>query len=224
MPLGAFMRMVLFTLVELLVVIAVISMLIAMSLPALMNAKYKVQQNVCASNIRQLASSSTQYDMDYEGHLPGMWDNTTGNNQSGGWVAYSNFPNKDESSFDPSKGSIFDYARMKKIYLCPRQPVNQGNDYAINALLGESFGVKGFHSGMLTGKIAEPSKTFLFIEEDANANHSTDDAYLNPPGNIPTDRHNGTGSFGFCDGHVQNLFQIMAQYPNPDGGARYEPF
>jgi len=218
------MRRSFFTLVELLVVIAVISMLLAMAVPALTNAKRKVQQNVCESNVRQLVSASIQYDIDYAGRMPGMWDNTNGNSQGGGWVYYTDFPNKDVADFDPSKGSIYDYVRMKKIFLCPQQPVNQGNDYAINALLGDNSGVKGYHFGMLSGKVAEPSKTFLFIEEDSNANHSTDDAYLIPPGNIPSDRHNGTGAFGFCDGHVQNLFQVMAQYPNPEGLYRYEPF
>ncbi len=213
-----------FTLVELLVVIAVISMLMAMSLPALMSAKYKVQQNVCASNMRQLSAASAQYELDFFDRYPAMWDNVNGNNQLGGWMGYSSFPNKAEGSFDPSKGTLYDYLRMKKVYLCPRQPVNQGNDYAINALLGEGIGVFGFHVGITSGRVVSPSKTFLFIEEDANGNSSTDDAYLLPPGNISTDRHNGTGSFAFCDGHVQNLFQIMALYPNPDGPSRYEPF
>ena len=218
------MRRFRFTLIELLVVIAVIAMLVAMTIPALSGARNKVQQNVCESNIRQILSASIQYDIDYAGRMPGMWDNTNGNLQGGGWVYYSNFPNKNLADFDPSKGTIYDYVRMKKVYLCPRQTFNQGDDYAINSLLGDNSGVKGYHLGMLSGKVLEPSKTFAFIEEDANANHSTDDAYLNPPGNIPTDRHNGTGTFGFCDGHVQNLFQVMAQYPNPDAPYHYEPF
>ncbi len=212
-----------FTLVELLVVISIIAMLAAMMLPALSNARAKVQQIVCASHIKQLGSATAQYDIDYDGYFPGMWDNTNGNNKSGGWMGYSDFPNKGVDSFDPSKGTLYDYIRSKKIYQCPRQPVKQGDDYAINALLGDTTGTPGFHSGMASRRLGSPSCTFLFIEEESNGNKSTDDAYLLPPGNIPTERHNGAGAFGFCDGHVQNLFQIMAQYPNPDGPTRYEP-
>ena len=214
-----------FTLIELLVVIAIIGILAGMLLPSLMKAKFKVQQSVCNSNLKQLGTAILQYDIDSSGRYPSVWDNTNGNGQVGGWVYYSNFPNKEISSYDPSKGTIFDYSKSKKIYNCPRQTAsNQGNDYAYNAKLCDGPGSLGFHNGMVSTRVNSPSKVFMLIEEDSNSNHSTDDGYLAPPGNLPTERHTGTGSFLFCDGHVQNLFQIMAQYPGAaDSAYRYEP-
>jgi len=215
-----------FTLIELLVVIAIIGILAGMLLPSLMKAKFKVQQSVCNSNMKQMASSVLQYEIDSAGRYPGMTDAAPGSGVTGAWMYYKDFSNSAaKDNFDPSRGTIFDYARSKKIFNCPRQTaVNQGNDYAINRLLGDKVGVPGFHYGIPSSKIQSASKTFLFIEEDANGNHSTDDGYLNAPGNLPTERHTGTGSFVFCDGHVRNLFQIMAQYPNPDSNERYEPY
>jgi len=59
-----------FTLVELLVVIAVIAILSCLLLPALKNARAKGQEIVCASNLRQLSVAGTEYSNDYNGHYP----------------------------------------------------------------------------------------------------------------------------------------------------------
>ena len=54
-----------FTLVELLVVIAVIAILAALLLPALSNAKLKAYQITCLGNLRQLAQITTLYHQDF---------------------------------------------------------------------------------------------------------------------------------------------------------------
>lgn len=59
-----------FTLVELLVVIAVIALLIAILLPALSNARLASRRLVGASNLRQLVLGFTAYGTDSNGRLP----------------------------------------------------------------------------------------------------------------------------------------------------------
>ena len=59
-----------FTLVELLVVIAVIGVLAGMLLPALARAKAKANRMKCANNLRQIHTAFMMFSGDYDGRLP----------------------------------------------------------------------------------------------------------------------------------------------------------
>lgn len=60
-----------FTLVELLVVIAVLALLMAILLPALRQARTRARDSACASNIRQLGVSLQLYVQENRGYYPG---------------------------------------------------------------------------------------------------------------------------------------------------------
>jgi len=63
-----------FTLVEMLVVIAVIAILAALLLPALARAKLKAARAPCANNLRQLGIATQMYADDHADRLPGpLW-------------------------------------------------------------------------------------------------------------------------------------------------------
>ena len=59
-----------FTLVELLVVVAVLAVLIALLLPAMSSARTSANATVCASNLRQLSIGLTAYLADWDQRLP----------------------------------------------------------------------------------------------------------------------------------------------------------
>ena len=59
-----------FTLIELLAVIAVVSLLMAISLPALRRARQQGDETVCKSKLRQLALLLKTYTNDHDGLFP----------------------------------------------------------------------------------------------------------------------------------------------------------
>jgi prepilin-type N-terminal cleavage/methylation domain-containing protein/prepilin-type processing-associated H-X9-DG protein len=77
-----------FTLVELLVVIGIISILIAMLLPALNRARQQAQTVSCLSNLRQVSMALMMYAQENKGSLPfafGIDDNVYGSNRRFEW-------------------------------------------------------------------------------------------------------------------------------------------
>ena len=59
-----------FTLLEILVVVAIISILASMLMPALQKAREKARQAVCMSNLKQIGLASFMYSDDYNGWWP----------------------------------------------------------------------------------------------------------------------------------------------------------
>ncbi len=59
-----------FTLIELLIVIAIIGMLVSLLLPSLSEARNKTKDAVCMSNLRQVGIGMTTFTLDNDGNLP----------------------------------------------------------------------------------------------------------------------------------------------------------
>src|SRR3954454_14493808 len=71
-----------FTLVELLVVIGIITVLIAILLPGLNNARESARLTACLSNVRQLGMAMNMYVGEYKGAWPRYYVKSAG----GKWV------------------------------------------------------------------------------------------------------------------------------------------
>jgi len=79
-----------FTLIEMLVVIAIISILASMLAPALVNAQHAAKAIACSSNLKNLSTAETMYSSDYKLIA---WNDENNNIIGGGgfWLVLANF-------------------------------------------------------------------------------------------------------------------------------------
>ncbi len=129
-----------FTLVELLVVVAIIALLISILVPTLGQARASAKLRVCASNLRQIGVGITNYANMFNGVIPGYPARVSND------VAYNDFgvPNKDVAtnqiwSGDPGKrpsasnivhqrvglGVLLDIkSASPELFFCPADPLH----------------------------------------------------------------------------------------------------
>jgi prepilin-type processing-associated H-X9-DG protein len=131
-----------FTLVEMLVVIAVIALLLAMFLPVIAKAKEKAMEAVCKNNLRQIGSAVACYPDENSGYaIPCIFEvRVGGEDKSYSWVDYlhNNAAIVDGSAKCPSmdEGECFDPWGGNDIF---PNPVKVGS-YAMNVIEQDSWG------------------------------------------------------------------------------------
>ena len=101
-----------FTLIELLVVISIISLLIAILLPALAGARQAAQAINCSSNLRQITISTQYYVNDNHYYPTQFYDGSSANNMW--WV--------------PNRLRQMEYIKSYGVWHCPSNPDGMGYD------------------------------------------------------------------------------------------------
>ena len=198
-----------FTLIELLIVIAIISILAAMLMPALSKARKKAQSTVCVNKIKQIGLGMMNYvdaNNDYYPPLMGTsgykWNRYLVNTKI---FDASNWPSSD-SGIIPSDKSVF---------LCP-------TDFSTDSdkifYFGGYWGSYGVNYRIMTmanpyttkiTKVKKPSKTALMTESVTNASDQnsilfgkTDYSDIVQSGRY---KHDGIMNLLFVDSHIQGL-------------------
>jgi prepilin-type N-terminal cleavage/methylation domain-containing protein/prepilin-type processing-associated H-X9-DG protein len=181
-----------FTLIEILVVIAIIAILAAILFPVFSRARAKARQATCASNLKQLATAMEMYVSDYDETLPGAPNGNGGDGVYGGWVWYADFGTPVAGYFEVVRGALYPYTRNAQIYICPEDSSRSGCSYEMN----------GYLRWGAAASIPKPSETLLLIPED---DHGTaNDGYFDvPAGDWPNRRHNNGVNAAFADSHVK---------------------
>ena len=231
-----------FTLVELIIVIAIIGILSAIAFPEFAKARDKARQVSCGSNLRQLGLAMTQYVQDFDETLPGASGGGIAG-QSGGWMYVNSYPADAVGSapvanaFDPTRGSIYSYVKSKQVYMCPNDIHGQitGDTYSLQFLPDHTEHLAtNVWSGKALGKFADISGTLMLTEEGAQSTFlSTNDALTNmynstalAPGYDSaayTGRHMGGAEVLYLDGHVKwgPYGQLVAANLQTAGGVNY---
>ena len=170
-----------FTLIELLTVIAIISILAALLLPVLARSKGAGRAAACLSNLHQIGLALQIYIQDNGNRLPTMYDrpvNTGGTNVFTGPAP--------DLVLSNNVGSV-------KVFACPADDQNYfsqtGSSYAWNVLLN---GQAADHLRMF-GQAYAPETIPLFSDKEPFHNR------VNPAKGI---------NYLYADGHIKKLFEL----------------
>ena len=212
-----------FTLLELLVVVAIIGILVGMMLPALGTARNAAHSAVCKSNLRQLGIAMHLYIEDHGGHC--MPIHNTDKDYWFGWRESSS-----SRVFDRTKGYLYPYLEVTRaVEQCPSFEMAERFDgklvgYAYNyreaiTLAGKTYN-KGLDATVMYNTIRSPSELVVLIDGARVSDGGA--AYYTPKGYVEENyylqvpalgcsyetvhfRHNGRANALFADWHVDEL-------------------
>jgi prepilin-type N-terminal cleavage/methylation domain-containing protein/prepilin-type processing-associated H-X9-DG protein len=221
-----------FSLVELLIVMAIILVLVSILLPAVGSARSLAQRTTCQNNVRELLMATQQYVInDPEGRMPypnwggsfgaTNWDSPT----APGWL-YT-YPHYGTTPDDMQTGTIWKYIQDERVYHCPLHvppylgPSNEFcqniTSYIVNgAVCG--YGNKRSIPCYAWSSMWKPSESMYLFECATYGEAVTNGAAVtaaNTPGgywndgasypnqNSLSNRHGTGASVGFFDWHVE---------------------
>lgn len=213
-----------FTLVELLVTIAIIGILASLVLAALGGAKANANSSACQSNLRQM---EVCYQLYAESNGGVLADNSVDGTDSGtnAWIQGNVQVFSPNYTNDVVHGVLFPFNQSPGIYRCPasrafirdasNSPIPHNRSYSISVWLNNNF-VSG---PTKSSQINMPAQVFVFIDENSvsidngaiGVHSPASDNYWN----LPANRHNKGANLSFADGHAEH-WKWTGPYMNVD--------
>jgi prepilin-type N-terminal cleavage/methylation domain-containing protein/prepilin-type processing-associated H-X9-DG protein len=237
-----------FTLVELLIVIAIVALLLSILLPGLSSAREHARRTVCASNMRQLLLANQMYAGEHGNHAcPGAAKMIIQNlhRWHGARTTLS-------EPFDPTRGPLFAYlGDGTGVRKCPTlRGVSQDANAAFelgnggygynNAFVGRQLRhiagpyniVETDESGAALDRVANPGQTVMFTDSAFAATTMIEYSFAEPRFH-PTSggradpsihfRHSQFANVGWVDGHIEprSLTHTQSSGVYPSDPRRY---
>ena len=220
-----------FTLVELLVVISIISMLMAILLPALSSARQMAKGVSCMSNLRQMSLAVQMYTNESDGYYPPAWVIYDGYSIT--WCG-KYYKEDGVKYIDAAKGPLWPYLQEKEILRCRTFSISHPqvkftgsgeiSGYGINCqyVAGDpvvdtndgAWGMTSYAKPAGINQIRRPGETVLFGDcAKIKSRVHGEEIFIYPrfkhdgSENKKTIhyRHRGKANVVFCDGHTDSL-------------------
>ncbi len=199
-----------FTLFELLVVIAVVSLLAALAIPAIAGAQERSQSVTCSGRMRELGMAILLYAQDHQGRFPRSSHSAAANREPG-WAA----------SIAPYLGARpteANAAWVNRKFRCPSNANETPGaySYAINVFFelkrGDSY-LGRPATWRCVHQVRRPARTILLGETASATGGMAPDHFMCHQWSSPAaarravahNRHNGRANYLFVDGHVESL-------------------
>jgi prepilin-type N-terminal cleavage/methylation domain-containing protein/prepilin-type processing-associated H-X9-DG protein len=195
-----------FSLIELLVVVAILAILVSMLLPSLSRARELARRAMCGSNIRQLALANTIYAASNQNHYvlaaQDIFDDL--GDGRGGRFRWHGSRERGNQPFDPARGPLAPYIGSQgKLKSCPTfesmvgstsgndfEKGNGGYGYNAQYIGGRNdkygYGPRAAAESASTNAVARPFETVMFTDAGiAQGNDSggviTEYSFCEPP-------------------------------------------
>lgn len=226
-----------FTLVELLVVIAVVAVLASLLLPTLSTSKAAAKRIQCVNNLRQLGLASRMY-WDDNDDLTFRYANGATNGGRLYWFGWLKPGAEGDREFDPASGALYPYLQGTGADICPS--LGYGSGVFKYKAKGAAYGYGyNLHLGQVSIKVSLiplPSEIVLLADaaqvNDFQSPASPDNPLLEEFYYVDADagqgypnahfRHDRQANVLFCDGHVDRerpvLNSLDVRLPNQSVG------
>ena len=193
-----------FTLVEMLVVIAIILLLVSLLLPALQRIEAMTIKINCIHNMRQLTQAWLQYTADNNGRL-------IGGGTSRSWDWDKDGANGGNTVAGITSGLMWPYLNTLKVYRCPADYTTHLRTYSVNFYLcGECDSWPNCSPFLITRSVGikKPAQTFVFFDENDTrgynmggwvADNNCPDSWTDFVPNF----HISWDNLSFADGHIE---------------------
>lgn len=223
-----------FTLVELLIVVAIIAILAALLLPTLARAGEKGRATACGGNLRQLQLGWQSYALDHASRLVNNYGVGQTRSSLASWA--NNILDWHDSDGNTNTALLLTaklgpYAPAAGVFKCPSDNSRADNgprirSMSMNSLVGDPGELTNrfnpaWVQAFRESDLRQPSSTFVFLDEhpdtinDGFFMNRLDDA---PKwGNLPASYHNGAANLTFADGHAELHRWVVG---GPDGTVR----
>jgi prepilin-type processing-associated H-X9-DG protein len=161
-----------FTIVEVLVIIAVIALLMAIAAPALQSARLHTKSALCSMNIKRLTEGLLMYEAAKDS-FPCGFDDTSVSSPPGGYAGYGQFDRKGWWWFNLIEGFYKKSAGKKTVLRCPsknlispklKNNILCGNQSVCKSPAGRKSHAEFIGPPLAVSDVSQPGKTLLIVD------------------------------------------------------------